>query len=112
MREGEGDTRPGSPPLPLKGFHEFDQSALVCIGKIRYKVVPAIFDKVRTLADFQQVRNQLQQQGTGQEPSSSGTTEPEPVKAVPLILSAIKQSSSDLLRKIAGGSPPGKDPES
>jgi uncharacterized protein len=57
------------------------------------------------------LRNQLQQ-GIGPEPSSSGTTEPEPVKAVPLILSAIKQSGSDLLRKIAGGSPPGKDPES
>jgi uncharacterized protein len=58
------------------------------------------------------LRNQLQQEGTGQEPSSTGTKEPEPVKAVPLILSAIKQSGSDLLRKIGGGSPPGKEPES
>jgi uncharacterized protein len=58
------------------------------------------------------LQKQIQQRGTGQEPSSIGTTDPEPVKAVPLILSAIKQTGSDLLRKIAGGSPPGKDPES
>jgi uncharacterized protein len=58
------------------------------------------------------LRSQLQQPGAGQESSSAGTAEPEPVKAVPLILSAIKQSGSDLLRKIAGSSPPGKDRES